>query len=364
MRIYLYILAGITSALIGWNIGQVAITNLGLSRIIPEEIILFPCIAISLAVGMVINEICISNPTRLKLNLRIAKISILIAAGLGIIIGLISGLIYQILLLSPIPGIMIRLLSWLLIGSSVGLAEGLTWGWRSVEAGDPKRFQQRLITSVFAASGAALGAALLFESMRSLLSQIENRGFEDPLGFSILGLVLGLVFSITNSPSYMAALRAGGGFEYTGPNYQDSVPGVTPVNNLLPKIDNPLLKFVSNSKLSEIEEGLSIQLPATGRIRIGSALKQANRNGGSDIYLPGLPLHVADLVVRQRQAMLSPNPLHFHTIEINGKPLTNREDIILKHHHILTFNSLDKGVKNDEKIYRFVYYNRFLDPQA
>ncbi|NET68578.1 MAG: hypothetical protein F6K63_30965 [Moorea sp. SIO1G6] len=364
MRIYLYILAGITSALIGWNIGQVAINNLGLSRLIPEEIVLFPCIAISLAVGMVINEIFISNPTRLKLNLRIAKIPILIAAGLGIIIGLISGVIYQILLLSPIPGIMIRLLSWLLIGSSVGLAEGLTWWWRSVEAGDPKRFQQRLITSVFAASGAALVAALLFESMRPLLSQIENRGFEDPLGFSILGLVLGLVFSITNSPSYMAALRAGGGFEYRGDNYEDIEPGVINVNNPFPKIDNPLLKFVSKSKAYEIEEGLSIQLPATGTIRIGSAVKQTNHKGGSDIYLPGLPLHVADIVVMQRQAILSPNPQHFHTIEINGKPLKNRDDIILKHNHVLTFNSLYPGGKNEEKIYRFVYYNRFFDPQA
>ncbi|WP_293087062.1 hypothetical protein [Moorena sp. SIO4A1] len=171
MRIYLYILAGITSALIGWNIGQVAITNLGLSRLIPEEIVLFPCIAISLAVGMVINEIFISNPTRFKLNLRIAKIPILIAAALGIIIGLISGVIYQILLLSPISGIMIRLLSWLLIGSSVGLAEGLTWWWRSVEAGDPKRFQQRLRTSMIGASGAALVAALLFGGRRRLDDQ-------------------------------------------------------------------------------------------------------------------------------------------------------------------------------------------------
>ncbi|NEP00168.1 MAG: hypothetical protein F6K58_16115 [Symploca sp. SIO2E9] len=364
MRTYLYILAGITSALIGWNLGQFAITNLGLSRLIPEEIILFPCIAISLAVGMVINEIFISNPTRPKINLRIAKIPILIAVGLGIIIGLIFGFIYQILLFSPIPGNIIRPLSWLLIGSSVGLTEGLTWWWRSVEAGDRKRFRQRLITGIIAASGAALVTALFFELIRSLLSQINNRGFEDPLGFSILGFVLGLVFSITNSPSYMAALRAGAGFEYKGPNYGDINPESTTVNNHLPSINKSLLKFVSKSRTSEIEEGLSIQLPATGTIRIGSAIKQPNRKGGSDIYLPGVPLHAADIVLMQRKAILSPNPRHFDTIEVNGKPLIDNEDIPLKHNHILTFHSLHPGGKNEEKIYRFVYYNRFLDPQA
>jgi hypothetical protein len=364
MRTYLYILAGITSALIGWNLGQFAINDLGLSKLIPEEIVLFPCIAISLAVGMVINEIFISNPTRPKINLRIGKIPILIAAGLGILIGLIFGLIYQILLLSPIPGVIIRLLSWLLIGSAVGLAEGLTWWWRSVEAGDRQRFRNRLRTSLFAASGAALVAALLFELIRLLLGEMPNRGFEDPLGFSILGLVLGLVFSITNSPSYMAALRAGAGFEYKGQNYEDIEPGFTTVNNPFPYINKSVLKFVSKSKAHEIEEGLSIQLPATGTIKIGSAVKKPNHKGGADICLPGVPLHAADIVVKQREAVLSPNPIHFNTIEVNGKRLIDREDIPLKHNYVLTFHSLNQGGKNEEKIYRFVYYNRFLDPQA
>ena len=362
MRTYLYILAGITSALIGYNLGQFAITSLGILEI-PAEIILFPCIAISLAVGMVINEIFISNPTRPKINFRIAKIPLLIAAGLGILIGLIAGVIYQILLLSPIPGIIIRVLSWLLIGGAVGLTEGLTWRWRSVEAGDRQRFRKRLRTSIIAATNAALVAALLFELIRLPLSQTANRGLEDPLGFSILGLVLGFVFSITNSPSYMAALRAGTGFEYKGPNYEDIDPGVTTVNNPFPHINQGKLKFVSKSKAYEIEEGLSIQLPATGTIRIGSAIKKPNGKG-ADIYLPELPLHVADIIVQQREARLSPNPKFFDTIEVNGKPLRDREDITLKHNYVLTFHSLNKGGKNGEKIYRFVYYNRFLDPQA
>ena len=187
MRIYLYILSGITSALIGWNLGQFIMNDLDLSKSIPEEMILFPCVAISLAVGMVINEIFISNPTRPKLNLRTATIPLSIAVGLGIPIGLLFGLIYQILLLSPIPGNVIRPLSWVLIGSLVGLTEGLTWWWRSVEAGDRKRFRQRLTVGLIAASSAALVAALLFESIRRPLGQIpmQYKGFEDPLGFSI-----------------------------------------------------------------------------------------------------------------------------------------------------------------------------------
>ena len=62
MRIYLYLLAGITSALLGWNLGQIFLTDFGFLPQFPE-IVLFPCIAIALATGMVLNEIFISNPT-------------------------------------------------------------------------------------------------------------------------------------------------------------------------------------------------------------------------------------------------------------------------------------------------------------
>lgn len=361
MRIYLYILAGITSALIGWNLGQFFLTDLDLLKQFPE-IALFPCIAISLAIGMVMNEIFISNPTRPKLCFRIAKIPLLIALGLGLLAGLIAGGISQILFLPQIrvPTPIVRTLSWLLIGSSVGLAEGLTWRWRSMEAGDPKRFWQRFKTSVLAASGASLVAALLFEFIRTALGQMPAafKGAEDPLGFSILGLLLGLAFSITNSPSYMGALRAGAGFEYTGPTYEDFDPQKMISPQAYPYIDKSFLKFVSDGEAYEIEEGLSIQLPATGTIRIGSAVKKAH------ICIPGLPLHAADLMLKQREAVLSPNPKFFYTIEVNGDRLGSRRDIRLKHNYVLTFYTLNQGGLDEEKIYRFVYYNRFLDPQA
>lgn len=361
MRIYLYILAGLSSALIGWNIGQFFLSDIGILKEFPE-VILFPCIAISLACGMVMNEIFISNPTRPKLSFRNARIPLLIALGLGTLAGLISGGISQILFLPQIsiPTPIIRTIGWLLIGASVGLAEGLTWRWHSMEAGDPKRFWQRFKISLFGASIASLFAAAIFELIRSTLGVIPEafKAFEDPLGFAILGLLLGLTFSITNSPSYLGALRAGTGFEYTGPNYEDIDPNQTKIHKSFPYIDKSLLKFVNDGDTDEIEEGLSIQLPGSGTIRIGSAVNKAN------IYIPGLALHVADLVIKNRDAILTPNPVAFDSIEVNGQRLTSRNSIRLKHNYVLTFHQEKKDGIKETKIYRFIYYNRFLDPQA
>ncbi len=361
MRIYLYTLAGITSALLGWNIGQFFLTDLGLLKPFPE-IILFPCIAISLAIGMVMNEIFISNPTRPKLSFRIAKTPLLIALGLGLLAGLIAGGISQILFLPliSVPSLIVRTFGWLLIGISVGLAEGLSWRWHSIEAGDPKRFRQRFIISVIGASGASLVAAALFEYIRIALGTMppEFKSIEDPLGFAILGLLLGLVFSITNSPSYLGALRAGAGFEYTGENYEDLNPQFKTVKQKFSYIDNSVLKFVSDSDTYVIEEGLSIQLPVTGTIKIGSAINK------SQIYIPDLPFHIADLVLKKREALLFPHAQYFKNIEVNGERLTSHRNIRLKHNYILTFHTVKTDAKNEEKFYRFVYYNRFLDPQA
>ncbi len=360
MRSYLYILAGITSALIGWNLGQVFLTDLGLLKSFPE-LVLFPCIAVSLAVAMVFTEIFISSPTRPKLCWRIALLPISIAAGLGILAGLISGGIAQIVLLPQIrfDTRILRIVCWLFIGTSTGIAEGVTWRWHSIEAGDKKRFWQRFQTSVIASTAASLAAALIFEMLRQIGAfPPAFKGIEDPIGFSILGMLLGFVFSISTSPSYMAALRAGAGFEYTGPIYYDEL-GSSNIAPAYPMIDKQeaKLKFVSDSESDQIEEGLSIQLPAIGTIRIGSADK-------ANIKIPGLPLHVADLEIKVREAILKPNPKFYGNIEVNGDRLISRKDISLKHNYVLTFYPKDENTTDEEKFYRFVYYNRFLDPQA
>jgi hypothetical protein len=360
MRSYLYILAGITSALIGWNIGQVFLTDLGLLKQFPE-LILFPCIAVWLAVAMVFTEIFISSPTRPKLCWRIALLPISIAAGLGILAGLIAGGIAQIVLLPEIrfDTRILRIVCWLFIGASTGIAEGVTWRWHSIEAGDAKRFWQRFQTSLIASVAASLAAALIFEILRQIGAfPPAFKGVEDPIGFAILGMLLGFAFSRSTSPSYMAALRAGTGFEYTGENY-DAQFGSSNIAPAYPAIDKQeaKLKFVSDSESDKIEEGLSIQLPEKGVIRIGSAPK-------ANIQIPGLPLHVADLEMKAREAILKPNPKSYGSIAVNGDRLNSRKDISLKHNYVITFYPKDEYTANEQKFYRFVYYNRFLDPQA
>jgi len=123
-----------------------------------------------------------------------------------------------------------------------------------------------------------------------------------------------------------------------------------------PAIDKTLLKFVSSSNEELIEEGLSIQLPAQGKLRIGSA-------PDSHIYIPDIPAYVADLVLDKREARLEPT-IHFQTIAVNGDRLAQKRSISLKHNYLLTFYSVNEEGINEDKFYRFVYYNRFLDPQA
>ena len=362
MITYFYILAGITSALIGWNLGQFLLTDLGFLTQLPE-IVLFPCIAISLAVGMVFTEIFISNPTRPKSNLRIAFLPISIAAGLGLLAGLIAGGVSEILFLLPreyISARSIRILAWLLIGGSTGIAEGVTWRWHSIEAGDRKRYQQRFWTSLIGSIAASLAAALIFEMLRQYQSELMQglKGAEDPIGFSILGILLGFVFSVSTSPSYMAALRAGAGFEYTGePVYDSDDEQNTAVEYPLIEKQESRLKFVSDSEADQIEEGLSIQLPGKGKIKIGSAKD-------THIRIPGLPVYSAELELKPRETLLVPNQRFYRTLEVNGERLTSCKSIPLKHNYVLTFYPHDKGTTHEHKFFRFVYYNRFLDPQA
>lgn len=361
MRSYLYILSGIISALVGWSLGQFILTEQGFLTSLPS-IVLFPCIAIALAVGMVLTEIFISNPTRPKANLRIAGFPVSIAAGLGLAAGLVAGGISEILFLPQIhvPARIVRIIGWLLIGSSTGIAEGVTWRWHSIEAGDRKRFQQRLWTSVIGSIAASLAAALIFEMLRQCLPELmlALKSYEDPIGFSILGMLLGFVFSVSTSPSYMAALRAGAGFEYTGePIYDSSDAENTAVEYPMLEKQESKLKFVTDSEADQIEEGLSIQLPAKGKIRIGSA-------EDTHIRIPGLPVYAAELELKPRETLLVPNQRFYSAVEVNGDRLTSRKSVRLKHNYVLTFYSADKGASNEQKFFRFVYYNRFLDPQA
>ena len=378
MKPYFYILAGITSALLGWNIGQLFLSDFGLSTLLDkseipifDDIILLPCIAISIAIGSVANEIFLSNPTRPKISLRTLPAPLFIAFSIGILSGLIAGGISQILLAPEIAirPFIVRICSWLLVGVSVGFAEGLSWRWRSLQAGNPKYFRKRLFISVFAASIASLIAASKFEFVRRLQGTMPAyfKPYEDPVGFAILGLCLGIAFSLTNfTPSYMPALRAGSGFNYSGEEYDDINPNQTLLSQDYPRIDSSVLKFISyryqygNNNNDKIEEGLSMQLPKQAIIRIGSANK-------AHICLPHLPLHAADIQIQGKKAVLVPNQRVFDRIAINGTRLSYRRNIDLKHNHVLTFYT-DAQNQDDEfeapEYYRMVFYNRFFDPMG
>lgn len=362
IRTYLYIIAGLVSPLIGWFFANIFLAELGWLKDFPE-IILFPWITISLSVGMLLTEIFICSPTRLTLNLRTAKIPIAIAILLGLGSGLVAGVISQILFFPAlhIPAIFVRVIGWMLIGIFTGLSEGYTWRWRSIEAGNPASFQKRLTASFWGALAASLAAALLFEALRkvlgNLLPGLEN--FEDPVGFAILGMLLGFVFSRTSSPSYQVALRAGGGFEYTGERVFDL--GAEEEADLeypsIKKDDNSLSFIGDNDDEDKIEEGLSIRLPGKGKVIVGSV------PGRSNIYLPNVPPHIADLEFKPRETLLVPNPRCFSMIEVNGHKLDSKKSVSLKHNYVITFCTT-ATYSNEGKFYRFVYYNRFLDPQA
>ena len=377
MKPYFYILAGITSALLGWNIGQLFLSDFGLSTLLDkseipifDDIILLPCIAISIAIGSVANEIFLSNPTRPKISLRTLPAPLFIAFSIGILSGLIAGGISQILLAPEIAisPFIVRVCSWLLVGVSVGFAEGLSWRWRSIQAGNPKYFRKRLFLSMITASIASLIAAIAFELLRQIQGSMPAsfKSYEDPFGFAILGLCLGIAFSITNfTPSYLPALRAGSGFEYSGEEYDDIGTSQTVPIQKYPKIDSSILKFIIHPDHDIIdhdiiEEGLSMELPDEATIQIGSDNK-------AQIWLPHIPLDTASIKIKGKKAVLVPNPRVYDSIAINGRRLSYRRNIDLKHNHVLTFYT-DAQNQDDEfeapEYYRMVFYNRFFDPMG
>ena len=380
LRIWLYIIAGITFPLIGWNIGELLVTDLGLGQEAQiKEIIIFPSVSISLAIGMVVNEIFVSNPGRFKLCLRKMIVPVLMALGLGIVFGLAGGGIYQLLFYLKQEASLVRMCSWIFIGLCVGLAEGLSWSWYSIEAGNKKRFVQRLVASISSAVIASLLAAFIFEWFRrSDLIERQSLGqLDDPIGFSLLGLMVGLTFAFTNSPSYLAALRAGAGFEFKR-HISTIDTGATKPIEKKPSIDHSTIQFVGkgnttydandndglglplNDTYLNIQEGLSIQLPGKGQVNIGS-----EKNQKAQIILPGVAIHVGFIKMEGRNAYFAPNAKFYESVYINGEAFDLPEPKTLKHGSVIKICKLnEEGGINEEEFYRFVYYNRFLDPDS
>ena len=109
-----------------------------------------------------------------------------------------------------------------------------------------------------------------------------------------------------------------------------------------------------NDLTDKIEEGLSIQLPPRGKVKIDSAQLKilGSQQFGVNICLPGLPLHIADLDLALSQTILVPNLNFFNRIEYFGDPLTESTPIKLRHKDLITFHA-ENG--NAQKLFRFVY---------
>ncbi len=339
MIFYLYLIGGLISAVWGWSIGQFFLSDLNLISILPyPEIILFPCLAISLAVGMVLNEIFVTNPTRLKLALKKTIKPLVLSLGLGAVLGLLGGTLAFIISTSifEIPANLTRIFTWLLLGATVGLTEGLTWKFARYD-----QLQQRLRQSVIISTLAGLLVAITFELFSQQMAKSPLSGLEDLIGFAMLGSIIAVSLGLSFSPSYLSALRAGSGFEYTTQDYQD-------MQTDYPRINSPILRFVNQNRKKKIEEGLSIALPKVHRsrsIKIGSARDD-------DIYIPKIPPSIATIELHPRSTFLIPSEEYINNIYINGARVTSDQRILLKHNYLVSFTTLNK---NGQKVYRFIF---------
>lgn len=366
MRSLFYSLAGITSALFGWNIALLLVdlikfilkkiseneieSNIetiifNIERVLLPEIILFPIVASFLSLSLVLTAIYLSNPTHDKANKRKRKDYMNMAFKMGIVTGLISAII-TIILYQPswTSGTIRRVVAWGIIGLGIGLAEGLSWRFLTTE-GSSSFTIDRLIKSPTFGFLAGLIAALLIELIRE---KIQLGGYEEPLGFIILGVCLGLSLTFSTTPAYQVALRAGRGF---GMNMQKLEENKKPKIQPEKSIPLSLVYFDENDV---IEEGLSIQLPTKKKstLVIGSA-------EDSHIFLPGTPAPVAKLILEKKQWKIqccAENKVQIQTKFL----LENSRPQPLHHNQILTFYY----EKDNDKFYRFIFYDRFLDPST
>ncbi|MGB3204170.1 MAG: hypothetical protein WBB28_04215 [Crinalium sp.] len=349
MRFIFYSISGIVSALVAWNLSQILLLGSGESLgkgllpfpdNVPPEVILFPVVAACLAIAMVTTEIFLSNPTRHKSNLRVLPPYFWAAMATGVVSGLLASALSWLLYQVNVPAPIIRIISWSIIGVFTGLGEGISWRFRTIE-GATKRGIQRIGKSTLYGLGAGFFAALIVETIRKSLG-----GYEDPVGFFILGLFLGSFLSFATSPTYQVALRAGEGFEAIDPKYPKD-------RSDRPRLNSPDINFVIGSQ-PFIEEGLSIQLPAVipTAIIIGS-------DPDAHIYIPDIPWQAASLQTENRNITLC--CLTEKAVQIQTRYLIEgSRNIPLRHNQILTFYHAD----DSSKYYRFVFYDRFLDPEA
>lgn len=357
-----YILFAMISSLLGWILSQAILDIIQFAgrqlRIssdynIFSYLLLFSIIISMIAVGIVIAELFSSNPTRHKLNKKILfRQSMFPTIISGVISGVILGIANWYLLSSGLPSSLIRILSWAIIGIVVGFTESISWSFYSIEV-TQDRTNQRTVRNIGLGGVGGLTAALLFEILRGGVGS-----YKEPLGFLLLGGSLGLFLCFATRPNYQVALRAGHGFETIQRSRVRSGVKSSNADNsgiLMTKatLYNPQLHFVPYKTARNIEEGLSIKLPTKTDLPIMIGSRE-----NADIFIPDIPYECAILRVVNNEVELE--CLAEDMVQIQKKKIHEGRRVSLKHNQILTFYHED----NDTKFYRFVFYNRFLDPQA
>ncbi|MGK7883209.1 MAG: hypothetical protein AB4057_01115 [Crocosphaera sp.] len=356
MRITLYLISGVVSCLIGWSASLFFID--GVKFVMQEEtlpfrpdFILLPILAPCLTVSMIVATIFLSNPTHGRSNKRILPRYVKTALGIGWFAGLLAATISWLLYQTTISDSFVRLVGWSIMGTATGLAEGLSWYSLDKRAigQSKKKTQNRIRKATLLGLLAGIIAAVLVELIRII---VDLGGSEDPLGLIILGISLGICINFAANPTYKIALRAGEGFETIKESPES-------LQKPKPRINHPL-KFAPAEFEGEdiIEEGLSIRLPKTLKdpIIIGS-------REDAHIYLPGVPEETAKLIIDEDGVKICPQ--QDQMVQIQGSKLSNRTKKPLRHNQILTFyHETDEESSEDEKYYRFVFYDQFLEPRA
>ncbi len=132
-------------------------------------------------------------------------------------------------------------------------------------------------------------------------------------------------------------------------------------------IDNRYLlkQQIASGGMATIYSGIDTRLDRPVAVKIMHAHLANDEIIGSHIYLPDTDPYLGEILVTKQDATLIPNPKSSGNIQIqrNGNPIPVKREISLKHNTLITFitNETDDY---QPKMYRFVYYNRFLDPDA
>jgi hypothetical protein len=341
---------------------------------------------------MVMAEVFFSHPTRLKQGWKVLKLPLIIAIIASFLGAILSGIISFVFKQTGFPAWTIRLIDWLIIGLVIGSAEGITWLLRTLSKLVLYKTTKEVendITKVFSHFVKSIFLSLLASFIVFIVSERIIK--QDIWSFILLGSMLGFALSVIESPNTQFALKAGYGFERI-------VGGNTTRNNLNEKTYKERgLKLVyvplRNQPIT-IEEGLSIELPKTGNIIIGSDIEEAH------IIVSDLPQKIAtieikgrtatiknfsnnilkklpyEIVIKPREAVnnTTPNPYATAFNNISNQPENNSPNLDkdsdsidysneteLYHNTIITLYTKNQ---NSRKYVRFVFYDRFLDPEA